>query len=455
MTNPVTERYNELCLAEGGGLRDAVSRARFPQRYFECYGDRLMARPFFVEETEIRQAADDLTRLFHILLGLPERLFDGDLAAYSDAVGFDPWQTGLMRRLADRPPALFGRSDLYHDGTGFKLLEFNVGSQLGGIDQSQVMPALMAVDPFRRFAEEHRLGYVHTGEQIARSLLAAAEPVARGQRPLVALVEADGALGRLMPLMLSFQEMLEGYGVDLRLAEVSQLISKDGRLNLDGVPVDVVLRYFSINQITRDPQSIEAVEQIFRAHEAGGTVLMTSMESQLYANKGCLALLSDPRLRAAFTAPEAQLLDRVLPWTRLVADTVTEAHGESVDLLDYCRANRDELILKPCNGHGGRGITVGWTCDDREWAAALDSARTDRYIVQARVRQRREPVVDPATGLLTDWVVCWSTFLTPEGYSGSHIRALPGDQTGIINRGANAATRVTGVFHVPAEDAAR
>lgn len=449
MSDHVTDSYLQRCLDPDGGLRDVVAKARFPPRYFECFGERIVSRPFFVEEAEIRGAADDLAALFRVMLTLPDRMFDGYLDRYCAAVGFDARQAELMRRLAGTPPALYGRSDLYHDGTGFKLLEFNVGSQLGGIDQSQVIPAVLGVDAFAQFAQEHDLGYVHTGEQIARSLLAAAQPVASGDVPVVALLEADGALRKFMPLMASFHEMLNGCGVDVRLAEVSQVINKGGKLYLDGTPVDVVLRYFSINQICADPHGKDAVEPIFRAHEDGGTVLLTTMESLLYASKGCLGLLSDPARREIFTTEEAELFDRVLPWTRLLVDGETETGGETVDLLDYCRANREDLILKPCNDYGGHGIVVGWTSSDRDWLTALDNALGSKYIVQRRVRQRLEQVVDPETGRLEDWVACWSTFLTPMGYSGSHIRALPADQPGIINRGANAATRLTGVFHFP------
>lgn len=447
MSNAVTSAYIDKCLDPGSGLRDVTSKARFPERYFDCFGDRLMARPFFVSEQEIRGAAQDLADLFDVLLTMPARLFDGNVDVYGAAVGFTPGQLSLMRRLADQPPALFGRSDLYHDGTGFKLLEFNVGSQLGGIDQAQVMPALMEVAEFREFAEHHGLDYVHTGEQIANSLRAAMGQITDGEG-VVALLEADGALTRLMPLLSSFQEMLRSYDIDLRLAELSQVVEKDGKLYLDGAPVDAVLRYFSVNQVDDGPAGAAAVEPIYRAHEAGGTVLLTTMESLLYANKGCLALLSDSRWRSAFTSAENELFDRVLPWTRILDDVESTAAGSDVALLDYCRAQQDELILKPCNDHGGRGITVGWMVSEREWAAALDSALTGRYVVQERVRQRLEPVVDPESGRLETWVACWSTFLTPLGYSGSHIRALPSDQLGIINRGANAATRLTGVFHV-------
>lgn len=450
MTDEVTRAYIEECLSPRSRLRDIAAAARFPQRYVECFGGRILARPFFIPEAETRRAADDLIGLFDLLVDLPRRLFDGDLRRYCAALGFGARQTALMLRCGTGRPALFGRSDLYHDGVSLKLLEFNVGSQLGGIDQAQVLPAYLRIEAFRAFAERHRLGYVHTGAEIARALRAVAEPVAHGDVPVVALVEADGALEPLGPLLRSFQEMLVGHGLDLRLAEVGDLRYDRGKLRLaDGTPVDAVLRYFSVNQICRHPRGEEAVAPIFRAHDEGGTPMLTTMDSFLFANKGCLALLSDPRWGAAFSPAERELIDRVIPWTRVLVSGPTSAGGRDVDLIEYCRENRDRLILKPRDDFGGNGIVTGWTHDAGDWKEALSRGEERGYVVQERVPQRREPLVDPATGRLEQWVAAWSTFVTPSGYAGAHIRALPADQQGIIGRGANAATRVTGVYSFP------
>ena len=56
----------------------------------------------------------------------------------------------LMRLGATGHPELYGRADAYHDGTSYKLLEFNVGSELGGIDAAQVNRALLNVDVLPR-----------------------------------------------------------------------------------------------------------------------------------------------------------------------------------------------------------------------------------------------------------------------------------------------------------------
>ncbi|MBV7696588.1 hypothetical protein [Streptomyces sp. TRM70350] len=439
MTDQVTTAYNEQCLNGNTDLLHAMADAQFPPLFHESCGHRLLPRPFFIDETRMRAFADDIRSVFDLLTQLPTRLFDGDLGAYCDALGIPPRQAALMRRFADAEPVPYGRADIYHDGTSFKLLEFNVGSELGGADRAEIQRALLGVPAFRAFAEEHRLSYVHTGERIADALRAAAAPLTGGADPVVALVEGDGGLAPYLHLVRSFQEMMRGLGIDLRIGEVGQVGEKDGRLHLDGAPLDVVLRYFSPAQIARTPGAEEAVEPILRAHEEGRVVLFTTFQSSLYANKGCLALLSDERSRDAFTMAERDLVDRVLPWTR----ELTPA------LVEHCREHREQLIVKPRGDFAGTGIHAGWELGDRDWARVLDSCAGHGFVAQERVVPRREPVVSPRTGRVEDWMAAWDVFLTPGGYAGSHIRALPYGDSAVVGMGANPACRTSGPFLAP------
>jgi hypothetical protein len=452
VTDFVTESYNRQCLAGDRALLDAMSNAsaRFPQAFGASCDQRLLPRPFFVSEAEILTFTDDLIALFDVLVSLPQRLFDGDVTRYADALGIDARRAAVMTRLNGRP-TLYGRADLYHDGTSFKLLELNLGSELGGTDRAEISRTLLEVDAFRAFAEEHRLGYVHTGRQVARALRKAAEPLTGGADPVVAFVESDGGLPDYLHLVLSFQEMMRGLGIEVLLGEVSQVSSKGGRLFLHGRPIDVVLRYFTANEVVADADGERVVEPIFRAHEEGGVVLWTTMQSALHANKGSLALLSDSRWRDAFSEEEAALVDRVVPWTRTLTDGPVDVGGETVDLVEYCRDQREELIIKPRAGFGGKGIVVGWQATEPEWKDALVGCLDEGYVVQHRVRPRTEPVVDPATGVVEDWVAAWDAFLTPDGYAGSHIRALPSGEGAVIGMGASARCRTTGVFTYPTE----
>ncbi|MDQ3402668.1 MAG: hypothetical protein M3548_04635, partial [Actinomycetota bacterium] len=138
MPNSITNEYLENCRRPGSELTAVARKVALPDVYAKSFGSLLLDRPVFVPETEVRGFADDLSALFDLLVSLPERLCDGDLLRFCAELGTDRRLAELMCRGATGRPPLHGRADAYHDGTSFKLLEFNVGSELGGTDSAQV-----------------------------------------------------------------------------------------------------------------------------------------------------------------------------------------------------------------------------------------------------------------------------------------------------------------------------
>ncbi|MFJ7068419.1 hypothetical protein [Streptomyces sp. NPDC101115] len=439
--------YVDECLNGNEGLRDAVARAGLPPAFDTAWRRHLLPRPWFVRAAEIRAFARDLEGLFELLVSLPERLFDGDHGRYAAELGIAPRHAALLRRSADGSPAKLGRADAYHDGGGYRLLEFNLGSEVGGLDMAVCNEALLGVGEFADFAAAHGLGHVDTAALLAEDLRERARPAlpGGGREPVIGLVEGNGAVGPYGRLMRAFQEAMAAQGLDLRIGEVGQLRTRaDGKLTLDGAPLDLVLRNFGASQLLDDPAGPEVAEELFRAHEAGRTVLFTSLESGLYAHKNALGLLSDPRWTGAFDAAERALVDRVLPWSRPLGG------AGGAGLLDECRERREQLILKPGGGHGGLDTFVGWECTDAEWREALDGAAgRGGYLVQERVVPRSEPVHDPASGTSDEWIAALGVFLTSHGYAGAHARANRVDGGAIVGMSSNPDTRMACVFSHP------
>lgn len=446
MTDLVTEKYNEECLSSNSNLCTAMQDADLPAALFESAGQRLLSRPLFVKETEIQRFANDVIRMFDLIISLPERLFDGDLDHYCAALRISGRRAALMRRLGGRVPPLYGRADMYHDGTSFKLLEFNIASELGGVDRAGEIPrALLEVDAFAKFAHEHQLGYTHTGRQVATALLKAGKVISTDKEPAVVLLEGPGGMAQYGSYWRSFQEMMRRLGLDFHIGEVGEIRERGGKLFLGTTSIDVILRCFSVDEICHDPDGEALVEPIFRAHEEGMVVLWTPMESNLFGNKGTLALLSGPRSRSVFSEEELALIDRVLPWTRSLGG---EANSDDADIIECCRERRQELILKPNANYGGAGIVAGWETSARDWWEALIGASSG-CVVQERVVPRLEPVIDPKTRSLQQWQAAWGLFVTPDGYAGAYARALPAGESAVIGIGANAKTRTAGVFVYP------
>ncbi|MBO4161480.1 hypothetical protein [Micromonospora antibiotica] len=441
-TDPLTRDYVHRCQSAAEPLRSAVADADLPPALLASFGDRLLPRPLFAERTQMLRFAEDVTGLFHLITSLPERLYDGDLRRYCADLGLHGRAAALMCSLGGVAPPLYARADMYHDGTEFKLLEFNIASELGGVDRAGELPrALLEVDAFAAFARDHGLDFIDTGRQVARALRRAGRVVTGDREPVVALLEGRAGMARYGGAWRAFQELMRRQGLgDLLLGEVHEARLRSDGLYLRDRRVDVVVRCFAVDQILADPAGEAVVEPILRAHREGLAVLWTPMESNLFGNKACLAMLSDPRNRHAFSADELETVDRVLPWTRaLYGDVPDEA-------MTDCLRRREQLILKPNYRYGGSGIVAGWETDAAGWLRALEDAADYGCVVQERVVPRAEPVVDPRTGDLGQWQAAWGLFLTPEGYAGAYARALPADTSAVIGISANSDTHTAGVF---------
>jgi hypothetical protein len=447
MAEKTTRQYVDRCVTDAQLCR-AARCLELPPEYARSYGRQLLDRPLFAAADELSGFAADLAQTFAALVAAPGLLFDGDLGRYCSALGMDDRLAGFMLRGATGAPPLHGRADAYHDGSGFRMLEFNLGSELGGADFAQLNRGYLGVPAFAEFAGEHGLGFADTVERLAGALRRAAEPVTGGRDPVVALLEGTGGFGSYGHIYTSLREAMAQRGIEMHIGEIHQSGERNGKITLDGVPADVVLRFFVSDDLARSPSGEQDLDRILRADLAGKTVLFTPLEAGMLASKGSLALLHEPRLAAQLTAGQRAAIDRVVPWTRLLRGGPWQRPDERADLLAYCRARRESLVLKPGVGYGAVGAHVGWRTPQAEWDAVLADCAGGDYVAQWRVVPAAEPVTDPDTGETADWHANWGIFVDAGGYAGAFVRALkPGD--GSVISYSNPGTRGTCVFSCP------
>lgn len=432
----VTEAYLAACAEPGSPLRTASDRLSFEHFFARTWGARQLARPLFVREPHVRQAAADLETMFEVLFTLPDRLFGGDLGALCAELGMGERATVLACAAAatGRTP-LYTRPDLYYDGTSFTLLELNAGTECGGVDGAAINEAYLALPEFRAFAGEHQLGYVDTGEKIAEYL----RELTGREAPVVALIDIAANLDAWGDHYRAWAAHMVPRGVDIRISHIADLGSRDGKLTVDGTPVDAAVRYFTLEEICAEPRAQEWLAPVLRAHEEGKTAFIASLDYGIYANKGILALVSELRDRGELAADEAAMVDRILPWTRRVTP----------DVWEQCRANRAQLLLKPAVGGGGSGVTTGWDVTDEEWEVAFKNALRTPHIVQGRAGVRLEPVPDE-DGNMINWLPVYGMFILERGYAGSFIRTLPAATGNVVN--VNTGAAFTSVFSVPGSE---
>ena len=137
--------------------------------------------------------------------------------------------------------------------------------------------------------------------------------------------------------------------------------------------IDVAYRDYEIRDLLaleqEDGQRLEAIRALFLQNR------MVSAIGGDLDHKSCWEVLTSEELAARyFSIAERQLFRRHVLWTRIVSERRTETPDGPMDLLEYVRDYREELVLKPNRGYGGAGVALGAALSQSEWEALLEQA---------------------------------------------------------------------------------
>lgn len=209
-----------------------------------------------------------------------------------------------------------------------------------------------------------------------------------GERPRMAIVDWPNLPTHTEFVM--FQQFFEAAGVPTLITVPDALEFRDGRLWADGEEVNLVYRrLLTTEMIASGSPGYVALRD---GYLAGGFCSVNTFRAKLLDKKMSLALLSDEQYAGLYSAEQRRAIAAHVPWTRKVRGGPTTRHGLDIpDLLAYLQVHRNELVLKPNDEYGGKGVVLGWTVDAAEWEQSLIVAETQSYVVQEAVPAPKEP----------------------------------------------------------------
>ncbi|MEU5031293.1 hypothetical protein [Streptomyces milbemycinicus] len=118
-----------------------------------------------------------------------------------------------------------------------------------------------------------------------------------------------------------------------------------------------------------------------------GCLLVGTQTSTFLSSKLTMGLLSEGR--PWMSAADRALVDRYLPWTRVLSHRWTSRGGRKVDLVPFAVDNRELLVLKESIGMSGKQVVIGRETGQTEWEAAVAvAAGTGTSVLQEYVAPR-------------------------------------------------------------------
>lgn len=435
--NELTQRYLDAWAAQHDLTVEQLRADTYDRIANTIFQGRTMSRPSFLEKAEVDQLATDMETLYRLVTSLPNKLYGGDLGAFAASTGVTPDQVQAVLRGRGSAPSRLARADIYRDDKGFRVMELNMSSALGGVDNMELNRAMLTEPFIADFVEQNKLTYTDTLQEVVETIFLECnlEP---GSRPTMAVVDWPASFETLEQQLRQNAAVFDTLGIEALPCHIGQLRLEDDSIWLGDKQIDVIYRVFLMEDLL-DPAGPALIEPVLRAAERGNVSIFSPMDAELYSGKGALALLSDEANRHLFDADELASIDRCLPWTRMVrSGPVTLEGGGHAMLEDYAVAQQQELILKPVLLHGGMGVIPGWQTDADKWQGLIADAMDGDFVLQRRIRPFTEPYPKADGSGFEDWVVLWGAFLGARGYAGMLVRGTEKAEAGVLNMATGA-----------------
>lgn len=166
------------------------------------------------------------------------------------------------------------------------------------------------------------------------------------------------------------------------LADPRTLEYRDGNLYAGDFRIDMIYKRVLWSELL---ETMGMNNPVVRAIRDDSVYITNSASAKLLAKKASLSFLSDERNADLFSKEQLEAIDAHIPWTRTIEERKTTYGGEEVDLVEYVSANKDDLVLKPNDEYGGKGVLLGWEASQDVWDGTLQHALTVPYVVQQKV----------------------------------------------------------------------
>ncbi|HEX4966664.1 MAG TPA: hypothetical protein VF173_37990, partial [Thermoanaerobaculia bacterium] len=336
---------------------------------------------------EIEHVTVGLDRLFK---SVPERFFASDPQRMAKFYDFD--QADLLAVVLAQPNGIseaLSRGDYIETKDGWKCIELNAGSYLGGWQTEVLEELYLGCPPIAAFLQRNRLaaGHRKTFRRIFSHIIRSTrESVWNGGDLNLAFVlypHLDAQIASFY-FPARFQEE---YALALR-EEGGSLRGRIFVCGYDDLEVDsTFLRYRGERvHAVLEQQNGLTNRAAFRCFKAGGISLFSGPVTMLLSDKRNVALLSERAGSSDFTRQERELIERHVPWTRRVVEGPVDHHGRSFSLSGLLRERRQDMVLKNAQSLGGEAVYLGRFLPAAEWETVLARAfREGSWIVQEHV----------------------------------------------------------------------
>ena len=300
----------------------------------------------------------------------------------------EEWECALLdagRERIDSSP--LSRIDAFFAGeSGLAVTEYNAETPAGAAYNDALTEVFLAFPAMRTFQREWDVRALPSRHHTLNALLESYHAWSgRREVPVIAILDWPD-----VPTQSEFRlwrDYFAQHGIHCLIGDPRAVEYRDGRLYLDGTAIDLIYKRVLLHELVGE---MGLDNPVFRAVRDRAVCMVNPPACKILHKKASLAVLSDERNERIYDDDARAAIAAHIPWTRVVEDRRTRVDGREIDLVPWAAEHKDDLVLKPNDEYGGKGIVLGWEVGQPEWEAALRTALQTPYIVQKRIALERE-----------------------------------------------------------------
>jgi hypothetical protein len=314
-------------------------------------------------------------------------------AALSDAkllaqFRLEDWEHSLLRAGAETlDPSPISRIDAFLAGpSGLSITEYNAETPAGAAYNDALTEVFLASPAMRSFEREWDVRALPSRHHTLNALLESYHAWSgRRAAPVIGILDWPDV--PTQSEFRLFQDYFAQHGLQCIIADPRAAEYRGGGLHVDDTRIDLIYKRVLLHELVAE-MGID--NPIFRAMHDRAVCMVNPPACKILHKKASLAVLSDERNERFYDAEARGAIAAHIPWTRVVEERRTRSDGQEIDLLPWIADHKDDLVLKPNDEYGGKGIVLGWEVTPDDWRAALRTALQTPYIVQRRIALERE-----------------------------------------------------------------
>ncbi|RSC93305.1 hypothetical protein [Tenacibaculum singaporense] len=353
---------------------------------FHNYDVPISSWPVLLDKNQIEGLNELCKELPKLLQKIPELYFKNDTKKISDFYfeGNEMLAQFALMLLA-KDIEISSRLDIIQTQEGFKVLEINMGSSIGGMEFQNFDELIRSLHPIMKkkenndkdfvirktqsiyinFIIEQTLKFINTKNSDINIFL-----VGYGKS-----TEEDNEIQQyfqgLLNEELKYRELkgkvFIGKIEDLDLVK-SNLLYKDKRI--DSV---LILNYAALGNSP----------SLFRAFLTNQVYFPDHIGTTLLGDKRNLNILRVLAKKKAFSEKINSLVLNCIPWTELLKDENVWYNQKEVSLINLLKKNKNLFVIKVANELQGNNVFVGKFMEQNDWNnTILEAIKSKNYLVQ-------------------------------------------------------------------------